>query len=154
MDEREMRERLDRARLAHLATVSPTGHPHVVPICFTLVGDDISSVVDHKPKSTIDLARLENVRHHPSVSLVVDFYDDADWDRLWWVRADGEARVIESGVEYSNAIHRLRAKYPQYSLRRPTGPVLAIRVQRLSGWTASRATMRAGLTSRQAVRSE
>ena len=58
---------LVNARVARLATVTAAGQPHVVPLCFTLHGDDLFSVVDFKPKSTIDLARLENIRANPDV---------------------------------------------------------------------------------------
>ena len=49
-------------------------------------------MVDDKPKATTALRRLDNVRAHPAVSLLVDHYDD-DWTRLWWVRVDGTAVV-------------------------------------------------------------
>lgn len=154
MDEREMRANLIGARIGRLATVTPEGQPHVVPLCFTVHGDDIFSVVDFKPKSTIDLARLENVRANPNVSLVVDHYEEDRWDRLWWVRADGAARVVESGVDHTTAIQLLRKKYPQYASRRPTGPVIAITVRRLTGWSASSATARSSLLARQPGRRE
>jgi PPOX class probable F420-dependent enzyme len=142
MDEREMREHLVSARIARLATVTANGRPHVVPVCFTLQGDELFSVVDFKPKSTIDLARLENIRANPTVALVVDYYDDEDWDRLWWVRVDGDARVVENGVEHTTAIQQLRAKYPQYSARRPTGAVIAVSIRRVTGWSAKDPTTR------------
>jgi PPOX class probable F420-dependent enzyme len=154
MDERQMRAHLTNARVGRLATVTPTGLPHVVPICFALHADDVFSVVDFKPKSTIELARLENIRANLATSLVVDHYDDEQWDRLWWVRVDGPARVIESGAEQTTAIQLLRTKYPQYSQRRPTGPVIAIAVQRWTGWSASNATGRATSLVRQTGRNE
>ena len=117
-------------------------------------GDEVFSVVDFKPKTTIELARLENIRANPNASLVIDHYEDENWDRLWWVRVDGPARVIESGVEHTTAIQLLRSKYPQYSLRRPTGPVIAIAVRRWTGWSASHATARASSLVRQPGRSE
>jgi PPOX class probable F420-dependent enzyme len=149
MDEREMRAHLSSARVARLATVTAAGQPHVVPLCFTVHGDDIFSVVDFKPKSTIDLARLENIRANPNVSLVVDHYDDERWDRLWWVRVDGQARAIDGGIEHTTAIQQLRMKYPQYAHRRPTGPVLAVSPRRWTGWSASHATARSSLLVRQ-----
>jgi PPOX class probable F420-dependent enzyme len=149
MDDREMRSHVAAARIARLATVTPTHKPHVVPICFTLHNDSIFSVVDFKPKTTIDLARLENVRANPNVSLVVDRYDDEMWNRLWWVRVDGIARVIESGVEHTTAIQLLRSKYPQYAQNRPTGAVIAIECRRWTGWSARDAASR-----RQPVRRE
>ena len=148
-----MREHLVSARIARLATVTANGRPHVVPVCFTLQGDEVFSVVDFKPKSTIDLARLENIRANPGVALVVDHYDDEDWERLWWVRVDGEARVVESGVEHTTAISLLRAKYPQYSARRPTGAVIAVSIRRVTGWSAKDPTTRSALV-RQPDRNE
>jgi PPOX class probable F420-dependent enzyme len=153
MDDREMRERLAHARVARLATVTAAGLPHVVPLCFTLHGDEVFSVVDFKPKSTLDLVRLENIRANPAVSLIVDHYEDAEWDRLWWVRIDGQARVIETGVEHTTAISLLRAKYPQYSLRRPTGAVIAIALHRWTSWSAKDAPARSPLV-RQPERNE
>jgi PPOX class probable F420-dependent enzyme len=154
MDEREMRARLNNARVGRLATVTTNLQPHVVPLCFAVHGDEIFSVVDFKPKTTIELARLENVRANPNVALVVDHYDDDEWDRLWWVRVDGVARVIESGVEHTTAIQLLRKKYPQYVSRRPTGPVIAVAIRRWTGWSASSATARESLLARQPGRSE
>jgi PPOX class probable F420-dependent enzyme len=154
MDDREMRTRFSNARIAHLATVGSGNHPHVVPLCFTVHGDDIYSVVDFKPKSTIDLARLDNIRANGSVALVVDLYDDERWDQLWWVRVDGDARVIESGVDYTTAIQLLRQKYPQYASHRPTGAVIAIAARRWTGWSASNASSRSSLTVRQPARRE
>lgn len=148
-----MRERLAHARVARLATVTAAGQPHVVPLCFTLHGDEVFSVVDFKPKSTIDLVRLENIRANPNVSIVVDHYEDEEWDRLWWVRIDGQARVIENGVEHTTAISLLRSKYPQYSLRRPTGAVIAIALRKWTSWSAKDATGRSALL-RQPGRNE
>jgi PPOX class probable F420-dependent enzyme len=140
MDEREMRERLANARVARLATVTPAGQPHIVPICFALHDNYVFSVVDFKPKSTRDLVRLHNVRADPNVSIVVDYYDDDQWDRLWWVRVDGHAQVVESGVEHETAIELLRSKYPQYAQRRPTGAVIAVALRRWTSWSAKGAT--------------
>ncbi|HEX4491405.1 MAG TPA: TIGR03668 family PPOX class F420-dependent oxidoreductase [Acidimicrobiia bacterium] len=149
MDDRDMRGHVVAARVARLATLTPNRQPSVVPICFTLHNDAIFSVVDFKPKTTIDLARLENVRANPNVSLVVDRYDDEMWNRLWWVRIDGPARVIENGVEHTTAIQMLRSKYPQYAQNRPTGAVIAIECKRWTGWSAGDAS-----NLRQPVRRE
>ena len=154
MDERQMRAHVMNARVGRLATVTPNGLPHVVPLCFTLYGDEVFSVVDFKPKSTVELARLDNIRAHPEASLVVDHYVDDQWDRLWWVRVDGQARVIEGGAEHTTAIQLLRGKYPQYSQRRPTGAVIALSVQRWTGWSASNATARTSAFVRQTGRNE
>ena len=128
-----MREKFQRARVARLATVDENAQPHLVPVCFELVEDRIVSVVDAKPKSTPELRRLANIRAHPRVSLLVDEYDD-DWTRLWWVRADGTARVVESGADREDAVAALTAKYPQYEEQPPGGPVVEVTVDRWVGW--------------------
>ncbi|HET6954077.1 MAG TPA: TIGR03668 family PPOX class F420-dependent oxidoreductase [Acidimicrobiales bacterium] len=133
MDRDTARRRLADARVGRLATVTPAGDPHVVPCCFVLDGDTVVSAVDAKPKSTLALRRLDNLRARPRASLLVDHYDD-DWSTLWWVRADGTARIVEHGPEREHALDLLAAKYPPYRDRRPPGPVIAVTVTRWRSW--------------------
>jgi PPOX class probable F420-dependent enzyme len=121
------------ARVAHLATVDATGAPHLVPLVFALVGDVIHSAVDRKPKRHTALRRIANIAHEPRVSVLADHYDD-DWTRLWWVRADGDARVLDSSPA---GLAALTAKYPQYLAAPPPGPFLRIEVRRWSSWSAT-----------------
>src|SRR5687768_15374206 len=113
MDVSQMRERVGEARVARLATLTADGRPHLVPICFALEGDTLYSVVDEKPKRSKRLQRLENVRRRPEVTVLVDHYEE-DWSRLWWVRLDGTARVLDEGEEREHALVLLRTKYEQY----------------------------------------
>lgn len=136
LTQEEMRRRIAGARVATLATTTPAGAPHAVPFCFVLEGDDLLSAVDAKPKRTRRLARLDNVRSDPRVAVLVDEWDE-DWSRLWWVRVDGRARIVEDAAEERSAIDRLAGKYEQYRAHPPTGPVIAIRAERWSGWSAS-----------------
>ena len=135
-----MRRRVDEARVGRLATVTPEGTPHVVPCCYVLAGETVYSAVDGKPKSTLALRRLDNVRAHPTTSLLVDHYDD-DWSALWWIRLDGAARVLDAttdpaaAAEQVRALDLLAAKYPQYRERRPPGAVLALDVERWRAWS-------------------
>ena len=92
-----MRDRVASARVGRLATVSPGGAPHIVPCCFALVDDVVYSAVDAKPKSTLALRRLDNLRVNPSTALLVDHYAE-DWSTLWWVRVDGRGRVVDGGA--------------------------------------------------------
>lgn len=108
-----MRELLVAARVARMATISPDGRPHLVPICFALDADTLYSAVDEKPKATTRLARLRNIRANPEVAVVADHYEE-DWDRLWWVRVRGPARVEESGPDWERGVELLGAKYRQY----------------------------------------
>jgi PPOX class probable F420-dependent enzyme len=132
----EMRERVNAARVARLATVSPDGQPHLVPMTFALDGDRVYSAVDAKPKLSARLRRLTNIAAHPAVTVLVDSYDD-DWTRLWWVRMDGRAEVVSEGSRFEAAIEALAAKYEAYATRSPEGPVVAIDIARWRGWTAS-----------------
>lgn len=134
----ELRRRFAAARVARLATVDDNGQPHLVPIVFALAGQTIYSVVDDKPKRTTELQRLRNVRSNPQVSALVDHYDEADWGALWWVRADGGARVLDlAEPEAHRAVQLLVERYAQ---QRATGPVLAIDVEHWSGWSAAPAS--------------
>jgi len=130
----EARARLAAARVARLATADAGGVPHVVPIVFALAGDTIYSAVDAKPKRSRRLKRLANVAANPRVAVLADHYDD-DWSALWWVRADGSARVLAAGEpEAAEALALLTERYEQYREQPPPGPVLAIDVERWSGW--------------------
>jgi PPOX class probable F420-dependent enzyme len=135
VDEARCRGHLAAARVGRLATVRPDGRPHVVVCCFAVEGDRVWTAVDEKPKSGVPLQRLENVRANPQASLLVDHYEE-DWERLWWVRVDGAAMVLEEGDEEERAIALLTARYPQYERARPGGPVIAIAIERITGWSA------------------
>jgi PPOX class probable F420-dependent enzyme len=133
----DARSRFLEARIARLATVDGMGHPHVVPIVFAVEGNTIYSAVDSKPKRTTALRRLANVEANSNVSVLVDYYDDSDWDALWWARADGAGRVLDAATaEGSTAVSCLTRRYPQHERTPPVGPVLAIDVERWSGWSA------------------
>jgi PPOX class probable F420-dependent enzyme len=125
-------ERFAAARIGRLATVTATGRPHVVPVCFALAHGRVFTAVDAKPKATRALARLENIRATGRASLLVDHYEE-DWSELWWVRVDGVAEVVDSEA----AIDALAAKYEQYRTARPAGPVITIAPERWSSWVPS-----------------
>jgi PPOX class probable F420-dependent enzyme len=120
-------------RVARLATVRPDGSPHVVAICFACAGDTIYSAVDAKPKRTQELARLANIASESRVAVLADHYED-DWKRLWWVRVDGRARIVDDPAERAQALELLTVRYPQYRRQPPEGPVLAVDAERWSGW--------------------
>lgn len=131
-----MRGRVAAARAGHLATTRPDGAPHVVPFVFALDGDTIYSSVDDKPKTTLRPQRVRNIEHDARASVLVDHYDE-DWSALWWVRADGRARVVTDDDERARALDALAAKYERYRVSPPPGPVIAIDVERWSGWAAA-----------------
>ncbi len=122
--------------MARLATTDPGGRPHLVPIVFALDGDTLYSAVDRKPKRSRTLRRIENARARPDVTVLVDHYDE-DWERLWWIRLRGRARVLDDGKERKRALALLTAKYPQYRDVPPDGPVLAVDVTQVRTWSAT-----------------
>lgn len=136
----EARERFTASRVARLATADAAGRPHLVPVVFVVSGETVAMAVDHKPKRSRHLKRLANIVANPAVCLLADSYAE-DWDRLWWVRADGRARVLPPADRSADAARYtalLTAKYPhQYAGRPPAGAVVEVLV---TGWTGWRAT--------------
>ena len=117
----EARARFAAARVARLATADAAGRPHLVPIAFAVSGDTVYSAVDAKPKRTRALRRLANVRENPAVSLLVDHWDEEDWGRLWWVRADGRGRVLDPAEPEARARGRAAARALPAPARRRRG---------------------------------
>lgn len=117
-----------------MATIGADGAPDLVPVVFAPVGPrTLVSPVDQKPKRTRRLRRLDNIRADPRVSLLAQHWD-ADWSRLWWVRAEGAARVEETVGD--DARRALTARYRPYRHEPPLGPWILVEVERLTGWEA------------------
>jgi PPOX class probable F420-dependent enzyme len=136
LPEAEARARFAAAPVARLATADAQGQPHVVAVTFAMEGDTVYTAVDQKPKSGTNLKRLRNVAENPRVTMLADRYSD-DWDTLWWVRADGRAVVLAGQREMAEPLRLLAERYWQYREAPPTGPVLAVTVERWSGWAAA-----------------
>lgn len=137
MDAAEARRRFAEARVARLGTVREDGAPHLVPFVFALHGHTVYSVVDQKPKGTTELQRLANIAVHPRVTALVDEYEES-WDRLWWVRVDGRARVVREGLDRDRAVEFLVAKYAQYREEPPIGPAIILDIDRWRWWPSDR----------------
>jgi PPOX class probable F420-dependent enzyme len=154
LPEDEARARLESVPVVRLATAGADGRPHLVVATFATEfgagdpgagvpgsgdgasaagGDRIYTAVDQKPKESRSLKRLRNILENPRVAVLADHYED-DWDRLWWVRADGHATVTADPAEMAGPIALLARRYPQYRRNPPDGPVIAIRVDRWTGW--------------------
>lgn len=131
-----MRERVAAARVGRLATVSGDGVPHLVPFCLVLLDDVVFTAVDHKPKRTTALRRIDNITATGRACVLVDHWDE-DWAQLWWVRLDCTAAVVDEPATRDRALAALTAKYAQYTDAPPDGAVLALTVTRWTGWAAS-----------------
>ncbi|MDH3661429.1 MAG: TIGR03668 family PPOX class F420-dependent oxidoreductase [Alphaproteobacteria bacterium] len=130
----EQRKFLETERVARLATVDAAGQPHVVPICYALIGDVAYFTIDQKPKRRGELKRIANIKANPKTALVADRYDE-DWSKLGWVMIQGEAEILESGDLHDRAQARLSERYPQLrAMRLAHLPVIAIEIAHVMSW--------------------
>jgi PPOX class probable F420-dependent enzyme len=125
----------ERSRVARLATADAKGVPHLVPVCYAVVGDSLYITIDEKPKRVgIPLKRLRNIAENPEVAVTVDRWDE-DWRRLAWVMLRGRAEILAAGDEHDQAQARLRERYPQYvAMDLAPLPVIALRIARVLAW--------------------
>jgi PPOX class probable F420-dependent enzyme len=133
VDQPKARRLLTDARFGVLATVTTEGRPHVVPCCFARHRDCIYSAVDAKPKSTLALRRVDNLKANPAATLLVH-HDDEDWSTLWWVRVDGRGRIVDTDDERARALDLLSAKYSRYRSTPPPGDVIAVDIGQWRWW--------------------
>ena len=129
---------VESMRVARLATADANGVPHVVPVCYALLGGSLYVTIDEKPKrpDVRAMKRLRNIAENPHVAVVVDRYDE-DWSQLAWVMLRGRADVLDHGDEHDRAQAGLRERYPQYrAMRIEPLPVIALRIARVTAWGA------------------
>lgn len=107
-----------------------------MPVTFAVDGDLIYTAVDAKPKRSRRLQRLRNIMSNPHVAVLADHYDP-HWERLWWVRADGLATVLDQPGSIPGLLALLETRYPQYRRQPPAGPVIRIAVRHWTGWAAA-----------------
>ena len=125
----------EASRVARLATADARGVPHLVPVCYAIIGDTLYITIDEKPKRTDrPLKRLRNIMANPEIAVTVDRWDE-DWRRLAWVMLRGRAEILPDGEEHDRAQARLRERYPQYrAMELAPLPVIALRNARATTW--------------------
>jgi PPOX class probable F420-dependent enzyme len=130
------RELLESEPVGHLGLLDDDGHPRVLPVTFAVVGPDLWSAVDEKPKRVPaeELARVRWLHERPASSLTVDRYSD-DWSRLAWVQVIGETSIVEIAGRGS-VLEALASRYPPYRDRPPGGPLLRLTPHRCVCWRA------------------
>jgi PPOX class probable F420-dependent enzyme len=127
---------LSTARVGHLATASPDGRPHVVPVCFSWLPPILYSAIDAKPKRTTLLRRVRNISDTGRAAFVVDRWSE-DWRQLGYVLIEGPAVLLQDGQERDEALILLTAKYPQYDdLPLIDNLVIKITAERIVAWRA------------------
>ena len=132
-------ELLKSERVGRLGLLDDQGGPRVLPVTFALADGRIWSAIDNKPKRASEPARLRFLRRDSRAALTVDRYSD-DWEELAWVQVLGSVRVLEV-AEGAAGLEALSAKYEQYRVEAPPGPLLALEPERYLWWRASGATL-------------
>jgi len=99
---------------------------------YVVVGDEIVSPIDHKPKTGRVLARVRNIERDARVTVLVDHWDE-DWTRLAWVMVRAMA-VIEPDAP-PEVVQSLNARYQQYAHGERPDALIRIRPTKLTWWT-------------------
>jgi PPOX class probable F420-dependent enzyme len=121
-----------------LGLLDDDGYPRVLPITFALVGGELWSAIDDKPKRVpgSELARVRWLRTRPNSTVTIDRYDE-DWTRLAWVQLLGHTEIVDvSG--HDHVLAALAERYPHYREHRPRGPLLRLTPTRVIYWRAER----------------
>ena len=112
--------------LCRLATASRDARPHVVPVIYTLDGEDIVVAVDYGTK------KLKNLRENGRVALVVDTYAPNQG-----LMVEGECEIFERGKEYVRLLRILLGRFEFYR-KEPWGegesPILKIHPTKCIMW--------------------
>jgi PPOX class probable F420-dependent enzyme len=115
-----------------MTTLNEDGSPHAVPVVFGVMGEEIVSPIDHKPKSGQTLIRVKNLARDDRLTLLLDLWDE-DWTRLAWCMVRGRATVdAAASIELMEVIN---TRYPQYAHGEVHDALIRIRPTRFSWWT-------------------
>lgn len=87
MSDEEIATYLERSRTATLATIGPTGLPHLVAMWYAVVDGDIW--VETKARSQ----KAVNIRRDPRVTVLIE--DGHTYDTLRGVSFEGTAEIVE-----------------------------------------------------------
>lgn len=128
----QIRPLLDRVRRGVMSTVEPDGTAHSVPVVFAVVGEEIVSPIDHKPKTGVVMRRVRNLERDDRVTLLLDHYDE-EWTRLAWLMVRGHATVDPNPSDDLN--RALNARYRQYEPDERHDALVRIRPTKLSWWS-------------------
>jgi PPOX class probable F420-dependent enzyme len=113
-----VKEFIERARVARLATIDSEFKPHVVPVVFVFDGNHFFIPIDEKRKTAKPekLKRIKNIQDNPNVALLIDDYSE-DWTKLAFLMIQGKASIAsktEGNLQVQEAYKKLMTKYLQY----------------------------------------
>ena len=125
-------------RVARLATANERGQPSVLPVCYAYDGSRFYTPLDEKPKrvSPTELRRVRDIQANPSVSLVIDQYDD-EWSHLRYVRVRAHAELVAPEANgHAEALRLLRERYVQYrAMALEERPIIALTPESVISWS-------------------
>ena len=101
-------------RICRVATVSPRGVPHVVPVCHVLLDGKICFA------SGTGARKTRNLEANPHATVTVDLYAE-DWSSLKGVMIQGSTEIVRKSPRFRKIRRALYAKYPQYETTSPIG---------------------------------
>ena len=116
------------ARVARLASVTPEGGLHVVPVCPVFDGERLLVATEPTRK-------MRNLRANARVGVAFDDYDE-DWSKLRAVSIAGTAQIHDAGPVWELGRDLLYEKFPQYE---PEAEIIAGRTLILEieiGWVS------------------
>ena len=93
-------------RVARVATVSPAGMPHNVPVCPAFDREHIYI------GSEKDAAKVKNIQANPKATVVFDVYRDS-WRGLQGIMLQCSARLVDD-KDFKRIRRKLYATYPKY----------------------------------------
>ena len=133
------RQFIDRSRVGRLTTVDASCEAFAVPICYAFDGSRFFTPIDEKPKRTDQpLKRVRNIQETGRATLLIDYYEDDDWNRLAWMMVRGQAFVIDPGHPlHSGAVEQLRNRYHQYrEMQLESASMIVLEPDRVTSWGA------------------
>jgi nitroimidazol reductase NimA-like FMN-containing flavoprotein (pyridoxamine 5'-phosphate oxidase superfamily) len=101
-----VKELIAKARVCRIATVRPSGEPHVIPVGPVFDGENLYIDIGGGYVTAAAIAS------DPNVAVLFDEYLD-DWNKLWGVLLRCRAEPVE-GEEQDSAWKLIRAKWPQH----------------------------------------
>jgi PPOX class probable F420-dependent enzyme len=138
----DVKELVERARVARLATVDSESRPHLVPVVFVFDGSCFFVPIDEKKKTVKPekLKRVKNIQGNPNVALLIDEYYDEDWSRLAFVMIQGKASLAsktQGGIRLKEVYKKLVAKYYQYQKIGVGEMCIVIKPEKVTLWRNS-----------------
>jgi len=122
-----------------LATVHPDRGVDAVPVVYAVTNGFVGVPIDRvKPKSSFRLQREQNLEADPRAALLIERWDRDDWSKLWWVRAELRHEVSPASDLIASLAAQLSEAFMHYQ-DQPFAGMLVLRIEAVSGWSASRA---------------